>query len=363
MKKLDGKIGGREFASIVILTIGIKAADTTPTLLFEGGQQATWMIPLFCFLTIIIPFLFLLRLLKKFEDKGLIDIIYNITGKYVGFVIGMILFVLMVIGSSLNSRSYIDIISVLFYPTTPLPFIYFCLMLTAYFVANRGLQAIGRTAWLILPLVKLALLLLVVFVWWEVEFANLFPLEGPGLDAVAIQGAKFSSILSELIFLGVLYPFIRSFQTFKKAGWFGIVFSVVEISLFIALFIMVFSYPSIHSIAFPFQTLTQMAEVTQIVDHTESFYLIFWVVGSVIHFSIYLYVTTAVFTYTLKLKEPEPLIMPMAGLVLLVGMLPQNLSQTILITRENFLYVTSVVVFVLPIFLWSVDWIKGRTQA
>lgn len=46
-KNEDGKIGTREFFSIVLLIIGVKVTDETPGYLFQLGGNATWLIPFF----------------------------------------------------------------------------------------------------------------------------------------------------------------------------------------------------------------------------------------------------------------------------------------------------------------------------
>lgn len=360
MKKLDGKIGLREFASVIMLTIGIKLTDMTPSLLFENGEQASWMVPLISSLIISIPVFFMLSLLKKYQDKGLIEVIYKITGKYIGAIIGVILFLILLVGTILNSRSYIDVISVMFFRTTPIYFLYLSLMIASAFVAMRGFETIGRTAWLIIPFIKVVLYMLVIYVWEDLNITHLFPLGGPGLDQIFLQSLEFSSIFSELILIGCLFQFVRNYKSFKIGGFIGAVNAVFDIVLFIALYIMVFSYPSVNNITFPFQALTQSANVASVLDHTESIYLAFWAMSSVVHFSLYLYLTVAIFAYTLKLKEPEPLILPFAGFVLLMGLIPENLNQTIFATRENLLVLTSAFLLPLPILLWIIDRIRGK---
>ena len=86
IKMADGKIGTREFVSIILLAIGMKVTDWTPNILYIGGETAAWMMPFIFLLTIGVPFLILLSLMKK-HDLGLIELLFNLAGKYVGGII------------------------------------------------------------------------------------------------------------------------------------------------------------------------------------------------------------------------------------------------------------------------------------
>lgn len=94
IKLVDDKVGTREFFSIILIAIGMKITDTTPSHLYLKGANAAWIIPFFYLVTVGIPFLLLLSLLKKHE-KGLVDLIFHLTGKFGGFLISFILFLLL----------------------------------------------------------------------------------------------------------------------------------------------------------------------------------------------------------------------------------------------------------------------------
>jgi spore germination protein KB len=362
MKISDGKIGIREFTAIIMLTIGVKLSDSTPSLLFTKGTTATWMMPLVSVLVYILPLLILLKLLKKYQTLNLVEIIYTTTGKYFGALLCILLFLIMFIGTALNSRSYVDIVSPLFFTRTPLVFLYILLIGGSVFVAKRGFETIGRTAWIIIPYIKIVLFLLICFVWGELDWVNMFPIGGKGLDNVLKNGFLFNSIFGEIIILTVAFPFVRNYKSYTKATMIGLTISALEISLFVLIYIVAFSYPSVDSLAFPFQHLTRLASIGDFFDKTEPIYLGFWVMASVIHFAIYLYVTVLLFSYMLKLKEPEPLVLPFGGLILLVGMIPHNLNQTIFLSRENFLIASSIIIPSIPFILWLGDKMKTRRK-
>ncbi|MGM0843821.1 MAG: GerAB/ArcD/ProY family transporter [Bacillota bacterium] len=357
----DRRLGTREIFALVTITLGIKFTDMTATLLFKETAQAAWMIPIFSGAVMIIPLICLLILVKNFKDKNIIDITYQITGKYIGFIIGMTLFYIAFSATVIDSRSYIDIINTMYFTSTSKTQIYFILVGASYFLANRGLLAIGRTAWISLPYIKASLFFIIVLIWNELFFGYLFPLGGYGLKEIAYHGVSYASITSDLLFLTVLYPFFKSYKSFKKATILGIIVASIELAVFFAVFISFFDYPLIKYIAYPFHEITRMVTFGRYVSNIEALFFAFWSVASLIRFALYLYISTAIFSYTVKIKEFEPLILPFAGLTIMLGLIPENVVQNVLILRSQaLLMVTSIIIFTIPVALLLTAKLKGE---
>lgn len=162
-KASNGVIGSREVFLITLFIIGTKITDMTPTFLYDKGMNSTWVLPLISGAFIIIPFLVVLSLLKKYQNKGLIDIIYTLSGKYVGFVISIYIFLQYLFITSINSRNYTDVLLTMYFPKTPRMIAYLALIAACYFIANRGLEAIGRTVWVLFPMLFIVGLILIFF--------------------------------------------------------------------------------------------------------------------------------------------------------------------------------------------------------
>jgi spore germination protein KB len=308
-----------------------------------------------------IPLICILILLKHYGDRNIIDITYKVTGKFFGFLIGMIFFLIAYSATIIDSRSYVDIINTMYFPSTSSTHLFFVLVGSSYFLANRGLLAIGRTAWITFPYIKVSLFFIVVLLWSELYFGYLFPLAGYGLKEIAIQGASYASITSDLLFFSILFPFCRDYKSFKKATLLGLGVSTLELMIFFAVFIMYFDFPSIEFIAYPFHEISRMVTFGRYVSHIEALFFAFWSVASLIRFAVYLYISAAFFSYTSKIKEFEPLILPFAVLAIMFGLLPENVVQNVLLLRNNIiLMITSVLLFIIPVTLLIVAKLRGE---
>ncbi|WP_166244714.1 GerAB/ArcD/ProY family transporter [Paenibacillus turpanensis] len=362
MKLSDGKIGIRECTTVIIMMMGIKFSDTTPALLFQEGKNAAWTIPLINGAVMLLPLLCLLQLVKKHKDKGLIDIIYQLTGKYCGFLISAALFIVSLIATAFNSRSYADIMGTLFYPTTPLILIYVLIIGFSCYVAVTGIEGISRTAYITIPYILLTTFVLIFSLVDELEWKYLFPLAGPGIPVLLKEGIMKSSLFGDILYVAVLFPFVRNYRDFKISSYISFLFSIGALALFLAVYIMVFDTPGVELIAFHYQEITRFVKIGEFFTNTEAFFLIFWVVASIVHFAVYLFITTIIFSQMIGVHKYKPLLAPIAGLVVAIGLVPENYVQAIFIGRSTLLDVSSFFLIMLPPLLWILSLLRRGTS-
>ncbi|UOE94834.1 GerAB/ArcD/ProY family transporter [Alkalihalobacillus sp. LMS39] len=360
----DGKLGTRELFAMLALMVGIKLSDGTPMILIEAGMNATWMIPILSGLIVFIPLLCLLSLLKKYKDKHLVDLTFTIMGKYIGFLFCFLMLVAIVFSNALNERTTVNIISTMFFPKTPIIAIFLFLIGGSYAIAKLGLEATGRTSWLILPYIKVILFLLFLFIFLDIRVEHLFPIAGPGLDVIVKESLTYQTIYFEFILLALFFTSTRTEKNFRMASLFGLAFVVMEMAVTYAYFVMMFDYPSVREIAYPFQQLTRMLEVGTIITSYEGLFLGFWIIACVLRFALYLLFSVKIVAYMFNIQDYKPLLLPLATLTLLIGLLPENPTDTTYFLRDIILlqFIWQFIM-VMPIILWVVSKAKGYFHA
>ncbi|MEQ6378392.1 endospore germination permease [Bacillaceae bacterium S4-13-56] len=359
----NGNIGAREFGAIIILTLSTKATDFTTSILFEDGYNAAWMIPIVSVLFLIGPLLILYKLLKEYQSKNLIELINEILGRKIGSLIGILLLFLGLAATVFDSRSYVEIVGRLYYPQTPTIVLYSMLLGVSFYIAKHGLETIGRVAVLSFPYIKAMIVLLVVLVLKDVKWGRIFPISGAGWTDIVQTGFFKQSIFADMFYFSLFYPFLKNDKSFKKGGLisFGIV--IVEFVFFLILYVGIFEYPTVQQITFHFHELIRYVEVGPYFTNLEIIYFIFWMVGAFIRFAIYLYMISLLFGTIFKIKEFEPLILSVSALVLLLGMLPNNLvTNSYLLWNSYLLPTISVTIPVLIFLLWGVSKIRGGAK-
>lgn len=359
MQISDGKIGTRELLSVVIFIVGMKVTDTTPDLLIPHALNATWLVSLFSCAFMAIPLFTLLKLIQKY-NICFNDLLLRLTGFWVSRVILVWLLLGLFISVTIISRSYVDIVNTLFFPLTSIPAIYLMLIGFSCFTAIRGFETIGRMAWFLFWIIMIVAVVLVLTTRQNAEISHLFPIFGPGLGTLVWDGMVHSSIFSELLFLPFFFSYVTSFRSFQRGMWIGFGLSTLIFVMLTALYVMVFDFPAIRDIAYPYHQLTRAASFGNRAAHLESIFLGIWIISATVHFAIYLYILAYLFSRIFRIHEFEPLIFPIAGLVIMIGGFPNSIIQQN-VARDLLISVSSIVFILLPFVLWGIHWWKGRS--
>lgn len=359
-KTFDEKIGTRELVAIIMFTIGIKFKDTTPHIFYTAGQTAAWMIPLISMLILFIPFYILITLLKK-HQIGLIDLFFKLLGKFFGVIICAGLFINFFAGMIFNFRGHVDIISTLIYQRTPLFILAVIMIIVCFFISYQGFSSISRTSWLIFPVFQILMLFLIFLSWKDLNWDNLFPLWGPGVRTIVKESFVHLSIVGEIMLLGVFYTYLRKDKDFLIGSFAGIGISCFQIAVFFIVMQLIFNYPFVAEMSFPYQQLTRYVMIGNFVSHIEGIFLGFWTIVTTLHFSLYLLFSATLLAGALQIKQYQFLLMPLAALVLIISLIPENVFN--IITYRKIIVVTfSFISICLPILLLVVDRWKGRLQ-
>ena len=179
MKSQSDKLSIREYIAITILMVGAKGTDETPSMLYNQVQYAAWMIPhirraVFYSTDSIIKGSLCL------SGQKFIDRYSTIAGKYIGFVICLLIFLITSLAISYESRTYTNIINSFYFQTTPNLIIYGILMLVSSYGAKKGIRLIGSVSYLVIAYVLLSFSLALILSIQHSNINAIFPIWGPG---------------------------------------------------------------------------------------------------------------------------------------------------------------------------------------
>ena len=145
------QVGFREFFSIIVITLSLKATDMSTVFVFRDGLNAAWMIMIGSFL-LILPSLFLLNhVLKKYQCKNILEVTQLTLGKPFAFVIAFILLCFTLLNTASDSRSYLTQLTTINFPNTPMFILYLCFLMICMWGAKKGWESVGAIAWAVFP--------------------------------------------------------------------------------------------------------------------------------------------------------------------------------------------------------------------
>src|SRR5690606_11631306 len=110
-----------------------------------------------------------------------------------------------------------------------------------------------------------------------------------------------SSIFADFLYLGFIFPFVKSKLDFKKGIWISFSFIIIEFSLALAAYTLLFDYIGVRLMNFPYHETIRYIEAG-FLENIETFFYPFWLVASFIRFTFYLYLTAIIFGSLFKIK-------------------------------------------------------------
>lgn len=359
MKKSVGKIGIKEYISIILLVVGVKVTDSTPAIFVEGLGSAVWMAPIIVGMISFIPIYLMMKVVTNYKNKNLHECIIHLFGKYIGISFSVILLLIGVYALIVDSAVYVDIISTNYFTETPAFILYGVLMGVCAFIAQRGLENIGSIAWLVLFYLKISLLVALLFSLKNGSISFLFPFFGYGQWEIVKESTKHVSIYADFFFLGLIAPYIATAKAFKKGTLIGLFIVTIELCFSFSVYLLVFDYEGLKMLNYPFHELIHLLRLG-FLTNVESFFFPFWIIATFVRFAFYLYLIALFLGGICNIKNFEYLIPTIATIVLFVGTIPEAATFTLSTMREYFLVFLTPLFLSFPCLMWVMAKIKGE---
>lgn len=361
MGEPKGKIGLKEYTVIALFLIGIKATDDVPAMLFDSLKNAGWMGPIISGLVSILPLFLLLDIAKRYQSNDSIDVFYHLFGKYVGFLVLILLWSTGFLYTVFDTATYIDIITTMYYPNTPAFVLYAILIGVSAYGAKRGLEQIGSISRAVFPYIQATLLFAIILTIRYGNFDFLFPIFGPGEWEVIKESTMSVSIYIDFLYLFLLFPYVKSTKDFKKGTWIAFLISLFNLTISMVSFVMIFDYNTAMALNYPYHKAIRSITIG-FLTNLETFLFPFWLVAADIKFAIYLYINTFLFGKLFKIERFEYIIPAFATLILFLGLIPESPTFSVFHMRDFFRLTLSPVFFFLPILLWVLAKFKGEMR-
>lgn len=359
MEQSKQVIGIKEYVAIILLMIGTKLTDDTPTILFEYINNAGWMAPIINGIIAILPIYLLIKVVTNYQDKNLAEVSDHLFGKVFSFIILLPTLGIAFVAITIDTAIYTDIIGTMYFTKTPTIIIYGILMLVCAYGATRGFEQIGSVAWTVFPYLQFSLFFSLILTIGQGNTAFLFPIMGDGTWEVLKESSLRLSIYADFLYLFLFFPYIKSAKVFKKGTWLALLFITINISVSMICYVVLFDYKTIMQLNYPYHEVIRTISLGFMVN-MEAFFLPFWLIASFVRFSIYLYINAILFGHLFKIKHFEYLIPSLATLIVIIGMIPESPTFTIFNIKDKLFLIATPLFFFLPCLMWLVAKLKGE---
>lgn len=355
----EEKIGYHEALTLLVIILSAKIFLSFPRNMALLGDAAGWIIVLLSGIYSLVGYFFLSALLRKYPGKNIIQISHQISGSFIGKLIGVLVFLFFLAITSMYLRQFAEIFILAILPRTPISVITIFFLMLLIYATILGIETLSRVAWFLGPYLLATLVAILLFSLPKGTFDFLIPVLGPGPLPLLKYSLVHLSIFAEIILLGMIAPLIRDREKVNRVGLYSLAAAVIINTGVTLLTIGVFNYVEVRKMIFPIFQLTRLIAYGEFIQRIEAVFVFLGFFWSGIQLGALFYGTVTSFAETFRIKNYRPLTLPIAVLVFTISLIPTSMTEAVdlndyTVSPSYISIYYSAVAFGIPLLLWLI---------
>ena len=334
------KLKSREMTSILINLITVKMLFTYPRYIVERCLNGAWLAVAVYLLVAIGVFCLTQKLYLNNERTSILTQAEYIGGKPLKIIIGIFVITLLMLNIAPMIRAFPEAIKTALLQNTPMLVIVALLAIAVAVGAQFGIEALGRTASVFLPVAGIFILGFFIMLAPHYELTNIFPFS---YKDIFVRGASSLSIFSDIFVLCLLQPYAEDMTAVRKSGITALIIGGITGFLIVLAYCLVYPYPVSSRFIVPMYQLTRLVKIGTYFQRLEAVFEFVWSISILIYTSIYLFIMSDTFKQSFGLRHHKPLAFPLLIILLRLVFWEESYTEAL---RSN--YVNSAVLY--PIF-------------
>jgi spore germination protein KB len=304
------------------------------------------------------------QLQRLFPEKNLVDIILLLLGKFLGIPLALIYGLYFFYKSAIVLREFSELILISYLPRTPVIYVSLSLIIIIIYVSFLGLEVLGRTSEIFLPIVILFILttFILVISSGRADIKELTPILGNGIKPVIF--ASYPRILNfpfgeATVFL-MYTSHLKAEDSVTKTFLLSAGLSGLLIALTAGIVISVLGVEFTASSTIPFIQIIKLIDIGGILTNLDAIGVSIIFIGGFYKIIIYFYGTILVLNTLFKIENSTFFILPIGICVLLFSYFFINsfIFSLWLTTKVYPLYLNTASLIINPILLLCIAYIK-----
>ncbi len=349
------KIGSKELTAIMVMMTTTHVFLNYANEVTRQAAEAAWMEPLLAGALSLLLFLLAEGLLRRYlPGQDILEAGTAAFGQVGGVLVALVFAAYFVYVTGMIMREFEETVVTTVLPTTPIVVVGVVFVITVWYLAYNGLEAIARLSYLGLSLLIGGVLVLSLFTvnWWHPTL--LFPLWGNGLRAVISGILPASSAFVNVLILVAIYPYVHNPTSLRRVGVNSMLIGTLLLCIFLLAYEMVFSIHQAQELTNPLYGLARQIRLGRFLQRFESVFIFMWVMAAVLKMSMTLWTSSFLLAKAFGWPLLRPILPAMAMISWSVSLLPSDLASVLNVSdriRSNWSW---VVIFALPLLVLSV---------
>lgn len=359
----NGRISIRQLVllfitSRIILNLTYFPASKSPPL-----NQDLWLSQLLSIPITILLAVPLMVLAERYPQQTIIQYSRTIAGKFAGSVVAVLyLWFILHIGA-ITLRQFTGFLVTAQMPHTPLVIFAIGLIIVSAYAARSGIEVISRSNDVIFPILIFSFLFFTALIAKDLDFHKLTPVLEEGIIPVVDGGFSTAARYVELVWIAMIFPFIKDSIRVNRAVQLGILISGLQFTISAIWVTTLYGYPMIEKLSFPVLEIIRGLTVAGFIERIESIVTIVWVLGMFIRVALFHYVFALGSAQLLNLNDYKPLVLPTGAIQVAMSLFMfSNVQELISFTKPSiFTPYALVFILIIPLILLLIDSIKPKS--
>ncbi|GED69974.1 germination protein GerKB [Brevibacillus reuszeri] len=357
-----GRISVRQ---VVVLTFMFTLGDMLqlfPSIVSSDSQQDGWISAVIVMIAGVFVTAIILTTFQFAPGLTLIQSCLHAFGNVLGFVISIWYLFFLLIDCSYLVREIGGFMTTSIFITTPLPFVNLLIILLMLWAFKAGLEAMGRSAEILLPLLLIAITILIVSLLPQMNIHHFKPVGENGIVPIlksSLLGTAFS--FGELFAFLMIFPYVKLGSNMNKEVLFGSFAAGLIFSIITAMCIGVIGPKLTAFSTYPMYTLAQKVNLGNFFQRIEAIMALAYLITTFFKALVVYYAFITGTVQLFRLKDRRSLFLPSGVLIfgLAVIIAPDVTYYLVeLVTPWMFWDLTNGIL--IPLFLCLIYSIKQR---
>lgn len=311
---------------ILIVTVNRLAISIPQAILLSCGSSAILNTVYVSLIAIFLTYV-IVQLFKKFPDSDIIDVSEFLGGKFLKYLVGIILFLYIVSVLSFLLRDFIEILHVLYYTDTPIIYLLAFFIVVGIIANLLGNKSIMKTNVILCIIMVIGLLVAFSSVIPNLTIQRIFPILGYGSYTTFFSGLTNILAFNGLAILYLIPPLLNNKKDFKKASMIAVCISAILIILATSSMLLAFSFSTNIEKISPLYTLLSNNEFGKYFQHPESLFVFTWILSFMSYINISCMLLIQISKKLTNVKNGKPFIFPICIMIIILTLLPRNIIQ------------------------------------
>lgn len=317
---IDGKVTPRQIAWLVV-TIRTSVVMVTIASIGAGMGRNAWIAEGIAVALMIMMAWVMITLCSRFPNKSLIEICQAILGKYLGKILGIAILWFFLFVSATLLRETAEFLKANFYEETPLIVLISAFIIVTAYAARMGLETIARVNDVFFFLIVLMYGVMWVFLFKDVDFANLFPLvKETGFFNLLLGGVMTAPGFMLIVAIGMIFPYINQQKRVFKMVVLGLLVKGFIIINMVIFSIAILGPELLDVVNFPGLFLSKSIQVAEFIENIDALFMFIWIMATFIKLALFYYCLVLGTGQVFNLEGVNLLVVPIGALIIAVAM-------------------------------------------